>query len=304
MLPAVDRLGVARAGSGGDHGVGRPAGRIGLAGEGGAGDESAAGSGQDVDVPAEPSGQDALRGVPSAGSAAEEQPDGIGGEASEPTGEGDGEVLVWRRGRGGAAIAGRPAQRRQAPGRVLAAPASGGHGAEPLPPRRLTTNCVVRPAYTGDADASRREIQARRRADQLLFRQDAFLTPGNTKVRRWLGYDQPDRAAARRHARRAVAAGRRRRRAARPPGVHPAPLGSRNRPAARHAGGEARRRPRTPRPPVARRPGRRGRVTVTDVLKDVLDRISGKGRRRRRTPRRKPRAGAAFTNYREEAGDN
>src|SRR5262245_21716196 len=145
MLPAVDRLGVARAGSGGDHGVGRPAGRIGLAGEGGAGDESAAGSGQDVDVPAEPSGQDALRGVPSAGSAAEEQPDGIGGEASEPTGEGDGEVLVWRRGRGGAAIAGRPAQRRQAPGRVLAAPATGGHGADPLPPRRLTTSCVVRP---------------------------------------------------------------------------------------------------------------------------------------------------------------
>src|SRR5262249_52046215 len=82
--------------------------------------------------------------------AADEQPDGVDGEASEPPGEGDGKVLD-RRGRGGhsATACGLP-ERRRGHGRLLGAPASCGKWATTLPQGRLTpplTNHVVHPPH-------------------------------------------------------------------------------------------------------------------------------------------------------------
>src|SRR5262249_5502054 len=131
--------------------------RTGAAGAGRARDEPAPRRGAGVDLAAGPAGQDALRRLPPPGVADHQEPDGVGGDAGQPAGQGDREVLGGSRGPSAAAAAGEPAQGRPAAAGVLAAPARSSHGAMPLPERGGITNRVVRPATSGKSTAGAKD---------------------------------------------------------------------------------------------------------------------------------------------------
>src|SRR5262249_9748038 len=74
-----------------------------------------------------------VRRVPQEGPADSEQPGGVDGDADKQEGEGDGEVLDGRGGRGNPAVASGLPQRRRRDDAILAAPASQGDWAALLP---------------------------------------------------------------------------------------------------------------------------------------------------------------------------
>src|SRR6185503_6397881 len=145
VLSGVDPLGLAGAGGAPARGASRTAGRMGGTTPGGQGNPSSDGRGPSADVPGEQSGAHEVRRVPAAGAADHVQLRGERGQAIQPAGQGDGEVLGRRRGRSHPPVARRSPQRRSAVGCVLGTPPSTDNGPTSLPPGRVTANHVVRP---------------------------------------------------------------------------------------------------------------------------------------------------------------